>query len=278
MENTRHTTSTIDEYILQFPAEVQTLLQQVRNTIREAAPEAQEKISWQMPTFYLHGNLVHFAAFKKHIGFYPGANGIAAFQEELSVYKGAKGSVQFPIDKPIPFDIIRAIVKFRVNETLIEVEEKEDKTVHTTKSGFGVAYLNDEINALILKCEHKTLVSWACDCAEHTLWIFENETPKDLRPRQTIEAGRAWLKGEMTMWEARKFAFLAHASAREATSKAACYSARGCGHAVACAHVPTHAPVCAAYCVKAVGDVTGELNAEREWQYERLQTLCRVSQ
>ena len=118
MENTKNSYNTIDEYIATFPAEVQKLLQEMRATIRAAAPEAQEKISYQMPTFYLKGNLVHFAAYQKHIGFYPAPRGIEAFQAELAVYKGAKGSVQFPIDQPLPLDLVRRIVEFRVAENL----------------------------------------------------------------------------------------------------------------------------------------------------------------
>ena len=108
----------IDEYIAGFPPDVQELLERIRSTIREAAPGAVEKISYQMPTFALKGNLVHFAAFKNHIGFYPAPTGIEEFQEELSVYKSAKGSVRFPLDKPIPFALIGRIVKFRVKENL----------------------------------------------------------------------------------------------------------------------------------------------------------------
>ena len=106
----------VDEYISKFQDEVQQILREVRQAIKEAAPEAEEKISYQMPTFYLKGNLVHFAACKNHIGFYPTPSGIEAFKEELSVYKGAKGSVQFPLNKPIPLELIKKIVKYRVNE------------------------------------------------------------------------------------------------------------------------------------------------------------------
>jgi uncharacterized protein YdhG (YjbR/CyaY superfamily) len=109
---------TIDEYIAGFPPDVQEKLRKLRATIREAAPDAEETISYQMPTFALHGNLVHFAAFKNHIGFYPTPSGIEAFKNELAVYKGAKGSVQFPLDKPIPYDLVSRIVAFRVKENL----------------------------------------------------------------------------------------------------------------------------------------------------------------
>jgi uncharacterized protein YdhG (YjbR/CyaY superfamily) len=108
---------TVDEYIAGFPEAVQQLLQQVRQTVRETAPEAAETIKYAIPTFTLHGrNLVHFAAFKNHIGFYPTPSGVEAFEAALSGYKGAKGSVQFPLDQPLPLDLIRNIVRFRVQE------------------------------------------------------------------------------------------------------------------------------------------------------------------
>ena len=115
---------TIDEYIAGFPQDVQEILQKIRATIREAAPDAEEKIAYQIPTFFLKGNLVHFAAFKKHIGFYPAPTGIEEFKEELSVYGWAKGTVKFPLDKPIPYDLIRRIVRFRVKENLEKAKLK----------------------------------------------------------------------------------------------------------------------------------------------------------
>ena len=117
----------IDEYIAAFPEEIQKILEELRATIKAAAPEAQEKISYQMPAFALKGNLVYFAAYKNHIGFYPTASGIQAFKKELSVYEGAKGTVRFPIDKPLPLDLIRKIVKFRVAENLKKAEIKPSK-------------------------------------------------------------------------------------------------------------------------------------------------------
>jgi uncharacterized protein YdhG (YjbR/CyaY superfamily) len=123
--------STIDEYIATFPKDVKRILSQLRQTIHEAAPEAEETINYQMPTFTLHGNLVHFAAFKNHIGFYPTPTGIEAFQQELAPYKGAKGSVQFPIDQPLPLPLIRRIVKYRVKENL---ERKQKKKSSAKKS------------------------------------------------------------------------------------------------------------------------------------------------
>ncbi len=110
--------SSIDQYIAQFPEDIQQKLQEIRAVIHEAAPEATEKISYQMPTFFLRGNLVHFAAFKHHIGFYPVPSGIAAFEEELAPYKRSKGAVQFPLDQPIPTELISRIVQFRVAENL----------------------------------------------------------------------------------------------------------------------------------------------------------------
>jgi len=108
---------TIDEYIKASPKDVQSILQRLRLTIQKAAPEAVETISYQMPTFKLNGKgLVYFAAFKNHIGFYPIPSGIEAFKKELSRYKQGKGSVQFPIDKPIPYDLVRRIVRFRAKE------------------------------------------------------------------------------------------------------------------------------------------------------------------
>ena len=108
---------TMDEYIKTFPKDVQSILEKMRQTIREAAPEAVETISYQIPTFKLNGkNLVHFAAWKNHIGFYPTSSGTEAFKKELSRYKAAKGSVQFPIEKPIPYDLVKKIVIFRMKE------------------------------------------------------------------------------------------------------------------------------------------------------------------
>jgi len=119
--------ASIDEYIANFPAEVQKKLEDLRAVIKAAAPEAQEKIGYQMPTFTLKGNLVHFAAYKNHIGFYPTPSGIQAYREELSVYESAKGSIRFPIDQPLPFELISKIVKFRVTENLQKAEIKMGK-------------------------------------------------------------------------------------------------------------------------------------------------------
>ena len=110
---------TIDEYIVAFPKNVQSILQELRQTIREAAPEAEEGISYKIPVFKLNGNLVWFAAFKDHIGFYPRESAIEAFQDKLSAYKIGKGTVRFPINKPITFDLIKEMVRFRVKENCV---------------------------------------------------------------------------------------------------------------------------------------------------------------
>lgn len=116
MKTRQASPNNIDEYIAGFPLEVREILQQMRSTIKSAAPEAEEAIKYQIPTFVLNGNLVHFAAFRNHIGFYPTPSGIEAFKNELSAYESAKGSVQFPLDQPIPFGLIKEIVEFRVKE------------------------------------------------------------------------------------------------------------------------------------------------------------------
>lgn len=118
MNTEKSTPNNIDEYIADFPPEIQEILQKIRRIVRASAPEAKEKISYQMPTFTLNGkNLVHFAAFKHHIGFYPTPSGTEQFQAEIAGYKHAKGSIQFPLEKPIPYELIEKIVKFRVSET-----------------------------------------------------------------------------------------------------------------------------------------------------------------
>ncbi len=115
----------IDEYLLSFPIDIQKKLEQMRNSIKKAAPKANEVISYGMPAFKLNGMLVWFAAHTKHIGFYPRARGIEAFKKELSIYKWAKGSVQFPLDKPLPLGLITKMVKFRVNENMERAKLKK---------------------------------------------------------------------------------------------------------------------------------------------------------
>ncbi len=115
---------TIDEYIAAFPENVQEILKKVRATIRQAAPDAEEAIKYRIPAFVLKGDLVYFAAFKKHIGFYPIPTGIEAFKKELSPYKQGRGSVQFPLDQPIPYDLIDKITRFRMKQNLERTEAK----------------------------------------------------------------------------------------------------------------------------------------------------------
>ena len=119
--------TTIDEYIATFPADIQDILQKVRETIKTDAPQATEAISYGMPTFKLAGNLVHFGAFKTHLGFYPIPSGLEQFKEELAQYKGGKGSVQFPFDQPMPYALITKIVEFRVTENLAKAAAKKKK-------------------------------------------------------------------------------------------------------------------------------------------------------
>jgi len=127
MQPARIDSRDIDEYISRYPGDVQAILQKIRAIIREVAPGAQEAIKYQIPTFVLNGNLVHFAAFKKHIGFYPTPTGTEQFKQELSAYHSAKGSIQFPLDESIPYDLIRRIVEFRVKENLEKVAAKGKK-------------------------------------------------------------------------------------------------------------------------------------------------------
>ena len=119
--------ATIDEFISQFPGHIQDLLQNMRKVIHEAAPEAREKMAYGMPTFDLYGNLVHFAAFTNHIGFYPAPSGIEQFKEALQKYQKGKGTIQFPIDEPIPYELVRAVTLYRVEENTKKFEAKKKK-------------------------------------------------------------------------------------------------------------------------------------------------------
>ncbi|MEI8085651.1 MAG: DUF1801 domain-containing protein [Paludibacter sp.] len=125
MIQAKTTAKDIDEYIATFPTEIQNLLEIMRATIKKAAPEAFETISYQMPTFKLKTNLVHFAAYKHHIGFYPGASAIETFKNDLMGYKTSKGTVQFPIDKPLPIEIISKIVLFKLIENSEKAKRKK---------------------------------------------------------------------------------------------------------------------------------------------------------
>ena len=117
--------TTIDEYIAGFPEDIQAKLEQVRDTVKQAAPEAEEAIKYAMPTYVLNGNLVHFAAFKTHMGFYPAPMGLEAFKEDLAGYKGSKGAVHFPLNKPMPLELITKIVKYRVGQNMSKIPKKK---------------------------------------------------------------------------------------------------------------------------------------------------------
>ncbi len=127
MDTNKARPTTVDEYIAQCPAEVQPILTRLRAVIKKAAPDATERISYQMPGFFLNGQLVWFGAHPHHIGFYPTGSGIAAFKKELSGYKQSKGAVQFPLDQPIPYELITKIVKFRVAENLKKPRARSSK-------------------------------------------------------------------------------------------------------------------------------------------------------
>jgi uncharacterized protein YdhG (YjbR/CyaY superfamily) len=127
MENNQGRITSIDEYIAAFPEAIQKILIELRATIKAAAPDAEEKISYGMPTFAQHENLVHFAAQKNHIGFYPTPTGIRAFEQELADYESSKGAVQFPIDMPLPLNLITRIVEYRVAENLERARDKTGK-------------------------------------------------------------------------------------------------------------------------------------------------------
>jgi uncharacterized protein YdhG (YjbR/CyaY superfamily) len=231
--------ASIDEYIQQFKPEVQAMLHELRRTIKERAQGATEKISYRMPTFYLNGNLVHFAVFEKHIGFYPTPSAVAAFDHELTAYKRAKGSIQFPIDEPLPLKLIARMVDFRVAEctkhgapgkkkasSMVSPDEDTDPRV---RAALRVA-----------------------DRAEQVLAFFEDAHPQDKRPRQAIEAARTWARGEIPVGEARIAAFGAHAAARAVDEPDAKAAARAAGHAAATAHVAAHAFQAETYAAKAV--------------------------
>jgi hypothetical protein len=137
---------------------------------------------------------------------------------------------------------------------------------------FTVTYMNKQIAELLSKRDHKTLAVWATDCAEHVLPFFEDKYPKDNRPRKAIEAGRAWVRGELAVSEARTAAFAAHAAARDTNQNAARVAARAAGHAAATAHVAGHAVHAATYAARAASYAVDSAK-EREWQYQHLLDL-----
>mgnify|MGYP000845659460 FL=1 len=117
----------VDAYIAQFPPDVQERLQALRAAIREAAPDAAEKISYRMPTYHQHGNVVHFAAFKDHISLFPGSSGVEAFAHRLTAYKTSKGTIQFPYGQPLPLDLVKEIVRYRVDENRRAAEARKKR-------------------------------------------------------------------------------------------------------------------------------------------------------
>ncbi|WP_165939983.1 DUF1801 domain-containing protein [Dyadobacter psychrotolerans] len=142
----------VNNYISGFPKETQDKLEELRAVISKAAPDAEEVINYAMPTFTLQGNLVHFAGYKNHIGFYPAPSGIKIFKEELSIYKNAKGSVQFPLDQPIPVDLVSRIVKFRVDENIEIAQSKVKKKIPAKSSKLSD---EDQVSAHIQKLDPK---------------------------------------------------------------------------------------------------------------------------
>ncbi len=171
--------STIDEYISSYPVSTQKILQKLRALIRKAAPEAEEKISYAIPTFFLQGNLVHFAAYEHHIGFYPGANGIEVFKKKMSKYKGAKGSIQFPLNEPIPYDLISEIVKFRHEENKLKAEAK--KVLRTCKNGHQFYKTSDCPTCPICEAQKKPAAEWMANFAAPARRAFENAGIKTLK-------------------------------------------------------------------------------------------------
>ena len=125
MKTSQKAVKNIDEYIARFPGDVQKILQNIRALIKEAVPDAEEKISYQIPTFTLNGNyLIYFAAFKNHVSIYPAPRGTEKFKKELAAYEGGKGTVRFPFDEPIPYGLIKRIVKFKLKENLEKAKKK----------------------------------------------------------------------------------------------------------------------------------------------------------
>lgn len=123
----------IDDYIEGFPSNVQKILQKIRKTIQKAAPDAEEAISYQIPTFRLNGNLIHFAAFQHHIGLYPRPRGVKEFEEEMGRYEGGKGTVRFPLDEPIPYELITRITRYRVQKNFEAAAAKSKKRAASSK-------------------------------------------------------------------------------------------------------------------------------------------------
>lgn len=172
----------IPQYISQFPEETQKKLERLLAVIKKAASKAEETINYGIPTLILEGNLVHFAGYKNHIGFYPGATGIDAFKKELSVYKGAKGSVQFPIDQPLPYDLVTKIVKFRVQQNLEKAEIKRlQKSLKTCRQGHQYYKTSDCPTCPMCENERKPKVGFLSLLAAPARRALETKGIKNLK-------------------------------------------------------------------------------------------------
>jgi uncharacterized protein YdhG (YjbR/CyaY superfamily) len=177
MKTDKDTITTIDEYIAPFPKEIQRLLQQMRATIKKAAPKAEEIISYAMPAFSQYGALVYFAGYKNHIGFYPTSSGIRLFQKEIAAYKSSKGAVQFPLDKPLPLALITKIVKQRVQEN----EEKFlQKNMRICKNGHHFIKTSDCPTCPICEKERKPKSGFLSELSAPAIRALENKKIKTL--------------------------------------------------------------------------------------------------
>jgi uncharacterized protein YdhG (YjbR/CyaY superfamily) len=175
---TKKTTNAIDLYIADFPIATQKLLKQVRETIRKAAPGAEEKIGYGIPTFVLHGNLVHFAGYKYHIGFYPGAAGITTFSKEMSAYQQSKGAVQFPLDKPMPLALITKITKFRVKQN---TEKEKQKSLRTCPKGHQYYKSSDCPTCPICEAQRKPTTGFLSGLSAPAIRALEGKKIKTLK-------------------------------------------------------------------------------------------------
>jgi uncharacterized protein YdhG (YjbR/CyaY superfamily) len=290
MRTGRVASENIDAYIASFPPKVQAILKKMRLTIRRAAPEAHEKISYRMPAFFQGGALAYFAAFQNHIGFFPPVEGDARLKKAVSPYAGPKGNLRFAFDQPIPYGLIERIVKLRVKQNLAKAAAKGKKKASATRSKAmpSKAPTAPRLKAgqtatagypaKLARYEQSSLALWAADCAEHVIAHFERLRRSDRRPRQAIEAARAWARDEIRCGAARAAALAAHAAARECDDPAATAAARAAGHAAATAHMAGHSRHAAAYAIVATiaaappNRQDAAIKSERDWQLSRLPT------
>ena len=184
---TNNKIQTVDEYIAGFPKDTQKVLQRVRKTIKKAAPGAEEIINYGIPTFTLHGNLVHYAGYKSHIGFYPTPSAIKAFEKELAVYKGAKGSVQFPLNEPMPLSLVTQMVEFRVQENLHKAEAKaKKKSLRTCPKGHQYYKTSDCPTCPVCEEERKPANSFLSVLAAPARRALEKEGITSLKQLSTL--------------------------------------------------------------------------------------------